>query len=73
MAQTAAKSLVEIQHMGDESDTSSKEDETQESETDDESEKMRKLALDKLEKASEDSLLGQASDVCQFFSDMKYQ
>ncbi|CAM8914087.1 unnamed protein product [Rhodiola kirilowii] len=67
VAQTAAKSLAELQNMDEESETSSKEEEHAGSETeektDDESDKLRKLALDKLENASEDSLLGQGLKV----------
>lgn len=62
-AKTAAKSMAEIQN--DEDAESSKDGETEastvEEESEDEDEKRRKAALVKLEKASEDSFLGQAS------------
>lgn len=61
-AKTAAKNISET--MAEDSD-SSKENETEASDKEEESEneedKRRKAALDKLEKASEDTLLGQAS------------
>lgn len=61
-AKTAAKNISET--MAEDSD-SSNENETEASDKEEESEneedKRRKAALDKLEKASEDTLLGQAS------------
>ncbi|KAL2512195.1 hypothetical protein Adt_17795 [Abeliophyllum distichum] len=66
VAKTAAKSVTDIQMPAEESE-SSKEDETEasavEEESEDETDKRRKLALDKLEKASEESLLGQGLKV----------
>lgn len=67
VAQTASKSIAELQN-GDEDSESSKEDEGSAAvksgeESDDEDEKRRKSALDKLEKASEDSLLSQGLKV----------
>lgn len=62
-AKTAAKGISEIQN--DEDSESSKDGDTEastvEEESEDENEKRRKAALFKLEKASEDSFLGQAS------------
>ncbi|KAL7002769.1 hypothetical protein U1Q18_003925 [Sarracenia purpurea var. burkii] len=62
VAKTAAKSLADIQN-ADEDSESSKEGDVEESavegEEEDEHEKQRKAALAKLEKASEDSFLGQ--------------
>ncbi|RXH88155.1 hypothetical protein DVH24_042226 [Malus domestica] len=66
-AQTAAKSLADMQAAEDSEESSKEEEgdtekETQDdTESQDEHEKQRKAALDKLEKASEDSLFGQAS------------
>lgn len=63
VAQTASKSIAELQISAEDSE-SSKEDEGAEGsakESDDEDNTIRKSALDKLEKASEDSLLSQAS------------
>lgn len=63
-AQTAAKSIVDLKNE-DEHVEPSKEKEVEasaaESESEDENDKLRKSALDKLEKASEDSVFGQAS------------
>lgn len=68
-AKTAAKSIAEMQTMAEDSE-SSKEDETEASDkeggNDDEEETRRKAALDKLEKASEDTLLGLASPGYEF-------
>ncbi|KAL3515240.1 hypothetical protein ACH5RR_022142 [Cinchona calisaya] len=65
VAKTAAKSVAEIQTAED--SESSKDDDAEasavEEESEDESEKRRKEALDKLEKASEDSFLGQGLKV----------
>lgn len=68
VAQTAAKSIADMQNPAEDSEESSKEEEgdtEKESqdgtESQDEHEKQRKAALEKLEKASEDSFLGQAS------------
>jgi len=65
VAQTASKGIAELQNEAEESE-SSKEDEGAEDsaakkESDDEDTKLRKSALDRLEKAGEDSLLSQAS------------
>ncbi|MCD7462972.1 hypothetical protein HAX54_049696 [Datura stramonium] len=60
-AKAAAKSLADVQSALEDSE-SSKEDEREvlvEEESEDENDKKRKAALEKLEKASEDSLLGQ--------------
>ncbi|KAJ9704924.1 hypothetical protein PVL29_003129 [Vitis rotundifolia] len=66
-AKTAAKSITDAQNMGEDSESSKDEDEVDESATedknDDEDDKLRKSALDKLEKASEDSFLGQGLKV----------
>lgn len=63
VAEKAAKSIADIQL--DEDSESSKEEEAEgsptEKESDDENEKLRKSALDNLQKASDDSFLGQAS------------
>lgn len=63
VAEKAAKSIADIQLAED--SESPKEKETEESptkkESGDEDDKLRKSALDKLEKASNDSFLGQAS------------
>lgn len=61
VAETASKSFAELQA---EDSESAKEDEGAEGsakESDDEDDQLRKSALDKLENASEDSLLSQAS------------
>ncbi|KAF4391561.1 hypothetical protein G4B88_030712 [Cannabis sativa] len=72
-AQTAAKSLAEMQDAGEESESSKEEEGAEESEakgeseeSEDESAKIRKSALDKLEKASEDSIFSQAIDLISF-------
>ena len=63
VAEKAAKSIADIQLAED--SESSKEKEAEESptekESEDENDKLRKSALDKLEKASGDTVLGQAS------------
>lgn len=63
-AEKAAKSIADIQ-ISEVSESLKEEEETEEpaaeKESDDEDEKRRKSALDKLEKASEESFLGQAS------------
>lgn len=62
VAKTAAKSIADLQSA--EESESSKEGDVEESaveeEDEDEHDKQRKAALDKLEKASEDTILGQA-------------
>ncbi|KAL6270284.1 hypothetical protein ACE6H2_027195 [Prunus campanulata] len=70
VAQTAAKSIADMQNPAEDSEESSKEDEgdtEKESqdgtESQDEHEKQRKAALEKLEKASEESFLGQGLKV----------
>ncbi|KAL5858063.1 hypothetical protein ACOSQ3_005521 [Xanthoceras sorbifolium] len=67
VAEQAAKSISDMQNMPEDSDSSKKEEEADETGTDkeseDEDEKRRKDALDKLEKASEESLLGQGLKV----------
>lgn len=61
VAKTAAKSIVEIQNTVEDSE-SPKEEKLEESFMEEnEDDKLRKSTLDKLTKASEDSLLGQAS------------
>lgn len=65
VAQTAAKSISDMQ-IADEDTESSKdeeeaEDSTNEKESEDDKDKIRKAALDKLEKASDESIFGQAS------------
>ncbi|XP_022931612.1 uncharacterized protein LOC111437779 [Cucurbita moschata] len=66
VAQTAAKSIADLENE-DEHVESSKEKEVEdsaaESESEDENDKLRKSALDKLEKASEDSVFGQGLKV----------
>ncbi|XP_065856326.1 uncharacterized protein [Euphorbia lathyris] len=67
VAERAAKSISDMQ-IAEEDSESSKEEEEQvedasDKETDDEDTKRRKSALDKLEKASEDSMLGQGLKV----------
>uniref|UniRef100_A0A5B6YY55 DUF7798 domain-containing protein n=1 Tax=Davidia involucrata TaxID=16924 RepID=A0A5B6YY55_DAVIN len=71
VAKTAAKSIADMQNVVEDSE-SSKADDTKESaidgenedgENEDENDKLRKAALDKLEKASEDSFLGQGLKV----------
>ncbi|CAI9786339.1 unnamed protein product [Fraxinus pennsylvanica] len=66
VAKTAAKGVTDIQMPVEESE-SSKEDETEASangeESEDENDKRHKVAMDRLEKASEDSFLGQGLKV----------
>ncbi|XP_062092309.1 uncharacterized protein LOC133798123 [Humulus lupulus] len=69
-AQTAAKSLAEMQDAGEESEFFKEEEGTEDSaakgeskESEDESAAIRKSALDKLEKASEDSIFSQSLKV----------
>lgn len=66
-AKTAAKSITDAQNMDEDSESSKDEEEVDESATEDkndhEDDKLRKSALDKLEKASEDSFLGQGLKV----------
>ncbi|XP_012072473.1 uncharacterized protein LOC105634248 isoform X2 [Jatropha curcas] len=66
-AEKAAKSIADMQIVAEDSESSKAEEEREESdsdkETDDETKKLRKSTLDKLEKASEDSLLGQGLKV----------
>lgn len=64
-AKTAAKSLADVQNALEDTE-SLKEDDREvlvEEESEDENDKKRKAALEKLEKAGEDSLLGQASAI----------
>ncbi|KAJ9152924.1 hypothetical protein P3X46_026431 [Hevea brasiliensis] len=69
VAEKAAKSIADIQNVADDSESSKGEEEQAESDSDKETEasgetdKLRKSALDKLEKASEDSFLGQGLKV----------
>lgn len=64
VAQTASKSIAELQITAEDSESSKEDvgDEGSAKESDEESDidPLRKSALDKLEKASEDSLLSQA-------------
>ena len=70
VAQTAAKSLADMQAAEDAEESSKDKERDSEKESQDgtesrdKHEKQRKAALDKLEKASQDSLFGQAS--CKF-------
>ncbi|KAG4908830.1 hypothetical protein JHK87_054946 [Glycine soja] len=65
VAETASKSIVELQNKDEDSKSSKKvegaEGSADEKESDDEGSKLRKSALERLEKASEESLLSQAS------------
>ncbi|PSS19179.1 Protein FAM114A2 like [Actinidia chinensis var. chinensis] len=66
VAKTAAKSIADIQNVAEDSESSKEgdlEESTIEGEEEDEHNEQRKAALDKLEKASEDSLLGQSLKV----------
>ncbi|XP_022972342.1 uncharacterized protein LOC111470923 [Cucurbita maxima] len=66
VAQTAAKSIVDLKNEDEEVEPSKEkevEDSAAESESEDENDKLRKSALDKLEKASEDSVFGQGLKV----------
>lgn len=65
-AEKAAQSIADIQNVPEESESSKEEERTEKSAVkkvteDDDDEKKRKSALEKLEKASEESLLGQVS------------
>ena len=62
MAEKAAKSIADMQEADEDSESSAKEEEIPDTEldSDDESLKLKKLALGKLEDASEESLLSQA-------------
>ncbi|XP_038888847.1 uncharacterized protein LOC120078631 [Benincasa hispida] len=65
-AQTAAKSIVDLNNEDEHVEPSKEkevEDSAAESESEDENDKLRKSALDKLEKASEDSVFGQGLKV----------
>lgn len=70
VAEKAAKGIADIQNVAEDSESSKGEEEQEESDSDketeaeDENDKLRKSALDKLEKASKDSFLGQASFTC---------
>lgn len=63
VAQTASKSIADLQNTAEDSDSLKDEEGAEgsanEKESDDENEKLRKSALNKLEKASEDSMLSQ--------------
>ncbi|KAG6572001.1 hypothetical protein SDJN03_28729, partial [Cucurbita argyrosperma subsp. sororia] len=66
VAQTAAKSIVDLKNEDEDVEPSKEkevEDSASESESEDENDKLRKSALDKLEKASEDSVFGQGLKV----------
>lgn len=63
VAKTAAKNIADLQNVAEESESSKEgdgEESAVEEEDEDEHGKQRKAALDKLEKASEDTILGQA-------------
>ncbi|KAL7206590.1 hypothetical protein ACSBR2_019330 [Camellia fascicularis] len=66
-AKTAAKSIADLQNVVEEDSESSKEDDMEgsavEGESEDENDKRRKAALDKLGNASEDTILGQGLKV----------
>lgn len=69
MAEKAAKSIADMGEADEDSESSAKEEEkTEEPDTeqdsDDENAKLRKSALERLEGASEESLLSQASFSC---------
>ena len=65
VAQTAAKSMTDMQNTEVDTESSKNEIEVEDSaderESGDEKDKLRKSALDKLEKVGEESILGQAS------------
>ena len=63
VAETASKSIAELQNEDEDSEKEYEGDEgsAAEKESDDEGSKLRKSALERLEKASEESLLSQAS------------
>ncbi|XP_010530871.1 PREDICTED: uncharacterized protein LOC104807346 [Tarenaya hassleriana] len=68
VAEKAAKSIADLQEDDEDSESASKEEEKteepdKEQQSDDEKEKVRKSALDKLENASEDTLLSQSLKV----------
>ncbi|KAK3002786.1 hypothetical protein RJ639_018344 [Escallonia herrerae] len=63
VAKTAAKSITDMQDVAEDSEASKEYDteaSEKEEESEDENDKLRKIALEKLEKASDDSFLGQA-------------
>ena len=63
VAKTAAKSIADMQNVAEDSETSKEDDmegSATEGENEDENDKQCKAALDKLEKVSDDSFLGQA-------------
>ncbi|TYK06717.1 BAT2 domain-containing protein 1 [Cucumis melo var. makuwa] len=65
-AQTAAKSIVDLKNEDEHGEPSKEKevgDSAEESESEDDNDKLRKSALDKLEKASEDSVFGQGLKV----------
>lgn len=68
VAKTAAKTIAEMQPAEDSESPKANDAEAPavEEESEDDDGKRRKAALDKLEKASEDSLLGQASNVSKW-------
>ncbi|KAB1207190.1 hypothetical protein CJ030_MR7G011511 [Morella rubra] len=72
VAQTAAKSITDIQNSDEVSESSKDEGEVEDSanerESKDEKEELRKTALEKLEKASEESIFGQATHIILDFS-----
>ncbi|KAK9286813.1 hypothetical protein L1049_015218 [Liquidambar formosana] len=67
VAKTAAKNIADLQNMDEDSESSKDEEASGESaieeKTEDENDKLRKSTLEKLEKASEESLLGQGLKV----------
>ncbi|CAN6906053.1 unnamed protein product [Brassica oleracea] len=68
VAEKAAKSIADMQEADEDSESSAKEEEITDTEqdSDDESHKLKKLALGKLEDASEESLLSQAKFLCLY-------
>ncbi|GLT86323.1 hypothetical protein SLE2022_044680 [Rubroshorea leprosula] len=58
VAEQAAKKIADMQ-LAEDPESSKEEEEAEQPQSDDEEDKLRKSALDKLEKASEDSILGQ--------------
>ncbi|CAF1955930.1 unnamed protein product [Brassica napus] len=74
VAEKAAKSIADMQEADEDSESSAKEEEITDTEqdSDDESDKLKKLALGKLEDASEESLLSQAKfSICCLFQGLK--
>lgn len=74
VAKTAAKSITDMPDNAEDSESPKEEEAASEGESESEESKKRKAALEKLEKAGEDSVLGQASllfffwDICKTIS-----